>query len=98
MGGVDIVKYFDGKLTFKEVCDGIQKLREENALEHGHQDGYSGDWQTISIIDKVNKEFENIDDAYDYCADNCDKRSALAVKAKNENGEWIWYVHGVGAS
>lgn len=97
MGGVDIIKYFDGNLTFSEVCKCIQKLREDNYHEHGHQDGYSGDWQTISNIDRMNREFDNINDAYDYCVDNCDKRSALVVRTKNTNGEWIWYIHGVGA-
>lgn len=84
MGADFISLEFDGKLSKEDIRKELDKQRERDSEYNGHQEGYSGDWQTIdnkSII-FTDIKFNSYDDAHNYVADNCEKWSGMAVKYK----------------
>jgi hypothetical protein len=89
MGASNIDMVLDGKLTKRQVLDKIDEQRKFDKSHNGHQDGYSGDWQTIPDVKfHDHKVFLDIDEASNYCLDNAEKWShAIAVKIKEANIE-----------
>jgi hypothetical protein len=82
MGACDVTLTYPGDLSQDEVAKRIQAQKAADRDCNGHQEGYSGDWQTIHNIDWApHKEFDTVNDACEYALDNCDKREAMAVKA-----------------
>ena len=90
MGACDIGRIITKDADRAEVLEAIGKWADEDARYNGHQDGYSGDWQTICDI-RFNpyKIFETQDEAYDFAIDSTEKREAMVVKFKSSDGE-IW--------
>lgn len=62
-------------------------------------DGYTGDFQTVSTVKFADKEFENEDEAMDYCLDTAQKWDyVVATKVVNpEENKNFWLVAGWGA-
>jgi hypothetical protein len=87
MGSFNIDMVLDGKLTERQVLTKIEEQRKDDRGRNGHQDGYSGDWQTIPGVDfHGNKEFFNINEASDYCLAHAEKwGNAIAVKVRLAN-------------
>lgn len=85
MGAHNIEMVLDGKLSRSQVENKIEKQRREDRDYNGHQEGYSGDWQTIPRVEFRDKIFSNYEQAADYCLDNAEKWShAIAVKFKEK--------------
>jgi hypothetical protein len=73
---------FDGKLTTREVVTAYNNLVAEERYEHG-SGAYSGTFATLSGIKVLDQTFDSEQAAYDYIADNTEKRgNALAVRFK----------------
>jgi hypothetical protein len=83
MGAVDIWFISDGKMSKSEIEAKIEQKRDQDRSYNGHQEGYSGDWQTINHIAFPGNFFKTKDEAFEYCRENCDKRSGLAVRFKS---------------
>lgn len=82
MGACNIDLDLDGKLSRAEVEAAVRRQRENDVHENGHQEGYSGDWQTISGISFPGQTFATYNEAYDYVSKTCEKWSGMAVKYK----------------
>lgn len=82
MGAHSIELDFDGKLTKSQILSKIEKQRKEDREYNGHQEGYSGEWQTIpDIAFREHRIFDSYNDAHEYCLENAEKWSyAIAVK------------------
>jgi len=81
MGADYISLTYKGSLTKDQVAKKVNGQRKEDRSYNGHQEGYSGDWQTISDIGyKASKVFDTFDEAYDWCVDKTEKHSGTAVK------------------
>lgn len=81
MGAIDIYYTVDGTLSESKVRAAHEKRLDDNRRRNGHQEGYSGDWQTIAEIDFYpDKVFKNFQEAYDHCSSQCEKWSGMAVK------------------
>ena len=89
MGAHNIDFEIEGKVTKKEILEKFQEIRIEERDCNGHQDGYSGDFQTIDTI-----KFEVLESGIgDYGADyelalNKSKKwdHGQAIYTKNNNG------------
>ena len=83
MGGCDIYFSLDSKLSEKEVREAVRRQASNDEDENGHQDGYSGDWQTISTINFRGQVFETCGDAKEWCSNHTSKWEASVVKFKS---------------
>jgi len=83
MGATDIYFAVDGKLSVSEVKKELEKRLARDRSYNGHQEGYSGDWQTIGNIEYRGDLFESFDKAYDFCSSHCEKWEGVAVKFKD---------------
>lgn len=85
MGATFIQLKFDGKYTREQVIQAVKERRDSDRLENGHQQGYSGDWQTIKDIRflRDDKIFDDYNAARNYCSENSEKwHYGYAVKYK----------------
>lgn len=81
MGANNICLELNGKRTVKEVEEAFREQKKLDAEVNGHQDGYSGDFQTISRVEcHFEKVFANINVASEYCLEKSEKwDKAIAV-------------------
>lgn len=79
MGSCSISLTVQGNLR-SDVEEALRIQRQEDSRYNGHQEGYSGDWQTIRDINYVNETFVDEKEAYEYCLKNSKKWEATAVK------------------
>ena len=97
MGACDISMRVDGNKTQDEVVNAFRKRQEQDRIYNGHQDGYSGDFQTVNRVDFTDKEFQSANDGLDYCLDHAQKwDSVVAVKVRTDT-DYFWLVAGWGA-
>lgn len=98
MGACTVSFTIKGEATPAQVHAELETLRAEEAYQNGHQEGYSGDFQTIYDIRFPNKPvFESGNEAVEWCWNNCEKREALCVKYKTKDGSINTVVAGWGA-
>jgi len=81
MGASNIEFEIDKKATMNQINKAFNRQRKQDRSYNGHQEGYSGDFQTVSEIkDHTHKVFNSYNDAQDYCLDHAEKWSyAIAV-------------------
>lgn len=81
MGACDISFIIGKKATEREVKEALESQRAEDNSYNGHQEGYSGDFQTVSgVTCDFSKVFTSYSEAKDYCLSNTEKwGDALAV-------------------
>lgn len=81
MGACDISFIIGKKATVSEVGDALQARRAEDREENGHQEGYSGDFQTVTGVEcHFNTVFTSHREAMDYCLSKAEKwGNAIAV-------------------
>lgn len=91
MGACSIEMIVKGDKTKEEVVKAFRERQDEDRANNGHNDGYSGDFQTVHNVRFSGKEFENENDALDYCFANAEKWvDVVAVKIVNESrNEWL---------
>jgi hypothetical protein len=83
MGAHNIDFELDGKKTRQDVFKAFKERQLYDKSENGHQQGYSGDFQTVNEVIIHDKTFDNYNKAYDYCLDNAQKWcTVIAVKYK----------------
>lgn len=83
MGACDISFTLEGKKTKEEVKKRFRQQQQEDADYNGHQDGYSGDFQTVGSIKFIDKTFNSYNEAYNFCMNNAEKWNyVVAVKYK----------------
>jgi hypothetical protein len=77
----------------------LKKRQKEDKKENGTQQGYSGDFQTVSeVIDHTHKVFEDIGSAQEYCLSVAQKwESVVAVQFKNKENKLYTLISGWGA-
>lgn len=74
MGAQYINAFIDGQATEDEIDSWLSNQQDEDNSYNGHQEGYSGDWQTVSGIVLVkNPLFNSLDQAEEYIQDNAVK-------------------------
>lgn len=83
MGACDIWFSVEGDKSESEIKKMVDAKRESNRSENGHQEGYSGDWQTVHGISFKNQVFESCEAAKEWCSSNCNKWSGVVVKYKS---------------
>jgi hypothetical protein len=80
MGATDIALTIPKRATNKEVHAALNAARAENAACNGHQDGYSGDWQTIYRISFIpGRVFNTRREAEDFAWNKCEKGEAFVM-------------------
>ena len=97
MGAVFItMKVKAGHKATPKVLKAYRDQQEEDRARNGHQDGYSGDFQTLDGLNFYHGEvFKTEDRAEDYIYENAEKRgAAIAVKVK-EGGKEYWIIGGL---
>lgn len=67
MGAHDISFELDGTKTVSEVIKAFKNQQSEDSTYNGHQDGYSGDFQTVSDVKIVERVFDTYDQAFEFC-------------------------------
>ena len=103
MGACSISMTVKGDATREEVMQAFRNRQDSDRsywlCEHDDDgDGYTGDFQTVSTVKFADKEFENEDEAMDYCLDNAQKwTNVIAVKVKASEIDPYWLVAGWGA-
>jgi hypothetical protein len=86
MGGCTITLTAKGHLTNKEIVEMVDRQRIEDREYNGHQEGYSGDWQTVHDIDiRGDLVFNSYAEAEEWCNNNVEKWSGAAVKYKKQS-------------
>ena len=74
MGACDISFTIGGKASRIEVETAFKKRREKDAAYNGHQDGYSGDFQTVNRVEyHLDRLFTSYNDALEYCLEKAEK-------------------------
>lgn len=74
MGAHNIDFQLDGKADFSKIEKTFKKIQKEERILNGHQEGYSGDFQTVHKVENhLNKIFDTYLEAYDYCLDKAEK-------------------------
>lgn len=81
MGACDISFIIGKKATQYEILERFKARREKDRAENGHQEGYSGDFQTVDGVDfHLDRVFSSHREAMDYCLSNSKKwENAIAV-------------------
>lgn len=101
-GGHDISFSMPESASRADIEKKFRELQESDRLERGHQEGYSGDFQTVNSIDwkHSGKKFTDFNEAYDFALDHAEKWETLvAVKTPTRDGsKEIWLVAGWAAS
>ena len=94
MGATNIDFELPATKKFSEVVEYFKTQRMLDAQRNGHQDGYSGDWQTVRAIkDHSHKTFTDYQTAYDYALDNAEKwEYGVAVMVTPPNAPHYWLV------
>ena len=75
MGAENIDFKIKGKATKDQINDKFKERRESDSDRNGHQDGYSGDFQTVDNVDfeYLGKVFDSYREAEDFCLDKAKK-------------------------
>lgn len=98
MGACSIYHTIKGELSREDIGKEMDSVRQDQAYQNGHQEGYSGDFQTVDGIGFPNRPaFENLNEALNWCWDNTEKREALCVTYKSKDGGVNTVVAGWGA-
>lgn len=85
MGAESIYFTLTGKATVKEIKDAFQDAQEHDSAHNGHQDGYSGDFQTVNSVNTSHLDtvFPDFNAAYEFCLDKAEKWcTVVAVRYK----------------
>ena len=81
MGATNIEMELKGTLDKGSILKKVSEQAAEDREYNGHQDGYSGDWQSVDDVICIDKVFDNFEDAYGYCNGNAEKWGpAIAVR------------------
>lgn len=81
----------------KEVEKAFQQKQKKDREYNGHQEGYSGDFQTVHSVKVHDKIFDSYNEAHSYCLDHAEKWDfVVAVKYKDKSGI-RWLIAGWGA-
>lgn len=74
MGACDIAFTIGGKASRIEIQQAFEKQREKDTIRNGHQDGYSGDFQTVDRVEyHLDNVFTSYREAMDYCLEKSEK-------------------------
>ena len=74
MGACDISFTISGKASMKEVSDAFLTRQQRDREYNGHQEGYTGDFQTVNSVKcEFGKVFTSFNEAYEYCLSNASK-------------------------
>jgi hypothetical protein len=78
MGACDISFTIGKKATKNEILDNFKKVQERDREYNGHQEGYSGDFQTVDGVEcHLDKLFTSHREAMDYCLSVAEKWSSV---------------------
>lgn len=98
MGAINIDIHIDGDVSVSEVKKAFNNQRVEDSYRNGHQDGYSGDFQTVQEVKISMLKFETYDEAYEYCLEKSEKwEYVTACRYKDNKGNLNWVIAGWGA-
>lgn len=91
MGAEQLTKKLAGQANKFRIKQWYMQQLEHDKEYNGHQDGYSGDLQTIHggiVTHFENGIFKSLDLAYEYCQTNCKKWGAgIAVHYLTNNAD-----------
>lgn len=74
MAACDIRFEIKGAANWSEIQKKFKSQREEDRSYNGHQDGYSGDFQTVhEVKDHTHKIFDSFNEAHQYCMSTAQK-------------------------
>lgn len=97
MGACNIEFTAPGNYSRNQVVEKFREQQSCDAMYNGHQEGYSGDFQTVDEVKFHDVEFTSYREAHDYCLKHAQKwEFVVAVRLKNPS-ENSWLVAGWGA-
>lgn len=74
MGACDISLHLKGKRTKEQIEKAFKQQRAQDREYNGHQEGYSGDFQTVDGVDyHLDQVFPNEKKAMEYCLEKASK-------------------------
>ena len=86
MGACNIDLTIKKKASIDEIRTAFRGQQELDSAYNGHQEGYSGDFQTVQGVElHKDKVFKDYNEAYDYCLDNAEKWDYVVA---------VYYKHG----
>lgn len=99
MGACNIEFTIKGKAAEHEIDEAFTRRRKLDAEYNGHQEGYSGDFQTVDYIEFDGTIFDNYGEAQEYCLAKAKKwEYAVAVYIEDpKTSEYTTLVCGWGA-
>lgn len=84
MGACDISFTLDGNKSRSDVTAAFEAKKLNDQSYNGHQEGYSGDFQTVDDVKFHDRIFDTEKEAFEYCLNNAKKwEYVVAVKYKN---------------
>ena len=98
MGASGYEKTIKRKVEQSELADILNQWQEEDNCTNGHQEGYSGDSQTVNEIVLHDRTFDDLEEATDYCLDNSERRDYFVAVYLEVDGEIHTVVVGWAAS
>lgn len=99
MGACNIQFTIDKQATTQEVLAAFKRQREIDNDANGHQEGYSGDFQTVDTVKCEFKEtFPSYNEAMEYCLKKAEKFCyAIAVHYVDKKNNIKTLIAGWGA-
>jgi len=98
MGATNINHVIKGKATRTDIDKAFRQRQDNDRSENGHQEGYSGDFQTVRSVDyQLHKEFESFKEAEEFCLDQAEKWETVVAVYFKRNGEVNTLLAGWGA-
>jgi hypothetical protein len=84
MGAINIEMVLSGEPSSSEIKEAFKRQQGYDSSRNGHQDGYSGDFQTVDkVVIRMHRVFQSYDDATDYCLSEARKwETVIAVRYK----------------
>lgn len=105
MGACSISMTVAGDKSKDEVLKAFRQRQADDRSDwlcdndEDDEDGYTGDFQTVNSVKFSGREFDNEDEAYEFCLDTAQKWDyVVATKVVNpEENKNFWLVAGWGA-
>ena len=81
MGSCNVEIEMAGAPSWSAIQKRIKEEQVSDREYRGHQEGYTGDFQTVDDIkDRTDLTFDSYNEAHEYCLNNTEKREAMAVR------------------
>ena len=101
MGAHNIEFRIQSKASWSEITNAFRGRRLADRECNGHQEGYSGDFQTVQSVDMnhLGDIFDSYDEAVNFCLKHAEKwETMVAVYYRTPTMDIVTLIAGWGAS